>query len=1112
MKNAILISWVFSLMFVGTVSATIINVPTDQSNIQAGINISSNGDTVRVESGIYYENINFSGKNIVVGSWFLDDGDPSFISSTIIDGNQSGTVVYFLNAEDNSAVITGFTIQNGIAMSYGGGICCRNNSSPTISNNTISGNSAYTGGGIVCTGSNPTIDYNTISGNSATLGGGGIYCAGSSPTISNNSISANSASYAGGIACAYCSPEIANNTISGNSATQGGGGISCYDSNPPISNTIFWGDSAPNGPEIYLYGTSSPVITYCDVEGGWAGETNIDCDPMFCDPENGNFYLDAASCCVGAGESGVDIGAFGVGCGEDIPTLFCDDFEDGIITDWQILRDDGCEWTEADGVFSTSISGAEKWCIQTVGDHNWGNYIFEGLVKGNSGVDKVFVFRIQDEDNFYAVNLRSDYPSPGIDEVTFDKMVDGVYNADLVTASHPSENGVWYHLKIICADNTFTVFVNGNQVIEYTDNENVYYTGGIGVACWTGIHGACGISFDNVKITDPFPHIVFDEVVGANVGDFITISGHVESWDGSVFDPLAPGTIGCEDPVSLMSRIVDVDETGVFSIVTNQAVEYPALYDFKFGANYDGNLIRKHLFVPVSANSQQNNPELFSGLSAEMGPMTRIPRTNKGISVQFPLVTSWEILSDAAVSLFYGFPKTHWQKVTGSPTGKVITSVRDWTFADCEWDVSTSNHCFVGVLLLGVQFVQYSQPLGILCSGFEEVWTALDGNGLTHEQVQWLNTACQAVNIAYGLSELTADKNIIEGVAAAQDFLDHTISNIKILYKRESQRDNVVTDILVYVTDEEDNVYFFTLFPIQRNVSTITSWSPVDLVVTNPEGHMVSKTVNEIEGADYIEYDFDGDGEPEDQIIIPDSVFGTYQIEVIPDETALPTDIFSLYFENSYLTDRVTLAEDTPISEIPPTPYEVETFENLPPDPFSLLEPNGTVYESLPITFSWNSTSDPNPDHSVFYDLIISTDNAFTDSLVVYDIIEASYVFTGSLPVDDQDNEYFWGIRAHDLWGESTFSNETFSFFYVPQDIPTLSEWGMIILALLLLASGTVAVIRRRRGVITGSKWARSPRQWRTGPAPSRKTSPTLGGTTLRQDPTDIPTFQPYRP
>ncbi|MCK4386302.1 MAG: hypothetical protein KAW52_08575, partial [candidate division Zixibacteria bacterium] len=66
--------------------------------------------------------------------------------------------------------------------------------------------------------------------------------------------------------------------------------------------------------EIYVYGSASPTITYCDVEGGWTGEGNISCDPQFCYPDTGNYYLSDTSCCVGAGEGGVDIGAFGVGC------------------------------------------------------------------------------------------------------------------------------------------------------------------------------------------------------------------------------------------------------------------------------------------------------------------------------------------------------------------------------------------------------------------------------------------------------------------------------------------------------------------------------------------------------------------------------------------------------------------------------------------------------------------------------------------------------------------------------------------------------------------------------------------------------------------------------
>jgi hypothetical protein len=253
---------VFSLMLFIPASATIINIPDDQFTIQAGINASTSGDTVRVAPGNYVENINFNGRNIVVGSWFLDDGDPSYISSTRIDGSGAPvTVVIFQNGEDVTAVIAGFTIQNG-HYDYGGGIRC-DDSDPTISNNIIIDDSSSYGGGIYCIGSNPT---------------------------------------------------IINNTITQNSAVSNGGGIFCYDSSPQITNTIFWGNTAPNGPQIYPQSSSSPVITYCDVQGGWTGVGNINCNPMFCDPGNGDFYLHGASCCVGAGAGGDDIGAYGVGC------------------------------------------------------------------------------------------------------------------------------------------------------------------------------------------------------------------------------------------------------------------------------------------------------------------------------------------------------------------------------------------------------------------------------------------------------------------------------------------------------------------------------------------------------------------------------------------------------------------------------------------------------------------------------------------------------------------------------------------------------------------------------------------------------------------------------
>ena len=57
----------------------------------------------------------------------------------------------------------------------GGGITCRNSSSPSLQNVAISDNiSTDKGGGIFCHHSSPTITHNTISNNSASVHGGGI--------------------------------------------------------------------------------------------------------------------------------------------------------------------------------------------------------------------------------------------------------------------------------------------------------------------------------------------------------------------------------------------------------------------------------------------------------------------------------------------------------------------------------------------------------------------------------------------------------------------------------------------------------------------------------------------------------------------------------------------------------------------------------------------------------------------------------------------------------------------------------------------------------------------------------------------------------------------------
>ena len=141
------------------------------SKIQYGINAAAAGDTVLVAAGTYVENINFDGKNIsIIGSGR---------ETTIIDGDSSGTVVSFSNGEDSTAVLTGFTIKNGLEEFDGGGVQIYD-SGPTLTNLLITDNTALGhGGGIYfrigsdSTGLTPTLDNVLISSNTAEGDGGG---------------------------------------------------------------------------------------------------------------------------------------------------------------------------------------------------------------------------------------------------------------------------------------------------------------------------------------------------------------------------------------------------------------------------------------------------------------------------------------------------------------------------------------------------------------------------------------------------------------------------------------------------------------------------------------------------------------------------------------------------------------------------------------------------------------------------------------------------------------------------------------------------------------------------------------------------------------------------
>ncbi len=306
-----------AVLFIATTahSATIY-VPDDFPTIQGAIDASADDGIVVVRPGTYVENIDFVGKAITVQS---EQG----AAVTTIDGNQAGSVVTFDSGETLDSVLDGFTVTNGDA-DYGGGIYC-NDSSPKITNNTISGNAAGTGGGIDCRlFSSPIVSNNAISENMASYGGG-LFCHQSSPTITNNTFTNNTGGSYGGAICFFSgsSARITFNTITGNAAGAGGGIYCNYISSLLVRDTILWDNGATTGKEIWLGSPSSPstlTISYSDVDGGLSsvhvdpgctldlGAGLIDADPLFVDPANGDYHLQQDPCQPGVENPCVDTG------------------------------------------------------------------------------------------------------------------------------------------------------------------------------------------------------------------------------------------------------------------------------------------------------------------------------------------------------------------------------------------------------------------------------------------------------------------------------------------------------------------------------------------------------------------------------------------------------------------------------------------------------------------------------------------------------------------------------------------------------------------------------------------------------------------------------------
>jgi len=223
-----------------------------------------------------------------------------------------------------SPVLTGCTFAENTA-EHGAGMCNFDGCCPVLAGCVFSDNTAgLTGGGMhsdfYC---DPILVGCTFSGNRSLSLGGGMYTVhNSTPILTGCVFRQNQGDFIGGAMYSAVSPVLTGCAFIANWAYRGGG---LYNSGSPVIVNCTFGDNEAgdfgdcfynkynshlrvvgsilwNGEnQVWNEDDAQLTITYSCVQGGSEGEGNIDADPVFVDPENGDYHLSAGSPCIDAG-------------------------------------------------------------------------------------------------------------------------------------------------------------------------------------------------------------------------------------------------------------------------------------------------------------------------------------------------------------------------------------------------------------------------------------------------------------------------------------------------------------------------------------------------------------------------------------------------------------------------------------------------------------------------------------------------------------------------------------------------------------------------------------------------------------------------------------------
>jgi len=251
----------------------------------------------------------------------------------------------------SNAKVIGCTFMMNAASAIGGeGGGMRSGGNPIIEKCSFIGNRAADGGGMSNLHADSTLSNCSFFDNSAIGGGGGAWVSGGKAVFSNCVFKRNSAQGGGAVRISVDDDSsLVNCLFENNQAEEKGGAIENHVSrnlslenctfvqnsslrgnaffhdersrNTVLNSCILWGAS----PEIWAEELATITVSYCNLHGGWDGVGNIDADPLFAAPNNGDYHLksqagrwdpvgetwvqdDVTSPCIDAGDPNSPIG------------------------------------------------------------------------------------------------------------------------------------------------------------------------------------------------------------------------------------------------------------------------------------------------------------------------------------------------------------------------------------------------------------------------------------------------------------------------------------------------------------------------------------------------------------------------------------------------------------------------------------------------------------------------------------------------------------------------------------------------------------------------------------------------------------------------------------